>query len=86
MKRLLMSGALALGLGLVGVGPASAATTTTTVTVTPSQLLYNTPPTAAGQFVAINQSGKLGSVGIVVGPATPPLGSGSLQLSVTQST
>ena len=81
MKRLLSGGALALALGIMGVAPVGAATTT--VTVTPAQLLYNTAPTAPGQFIAINQSGAGGSVGIVTGPAPTPLGVGSLQLSVT---
>ncbi len=81
MKRILLSGVLALGLGLVGLVPAGAATST--VTITPAQLLSNTAPTAMNQFIAINQSGGGGSVGIVNGPAPTPLGVGSLQLAVT---
>jgi len=54
---------------------------TTTVIVSPTDLVNGTP--SPGQFVVINQSGGLGGVGMVFGPATPPRGVGSLQLTVT---
>lgn len=82
MKRLLMSGVLAAGLTLLGVVPAGAATTT--VTITPAQLVWSAASLSGpNQFLAINQSGGSGSVGMVAGPSTPPLGRGSLQMSVT---
>ncbi len=61
--------------------PAAASASTITVTVAPSDLVTGVP--TANQFEVINQSGGAGSVGLVVGPATPPLGTGSLQLTVT---
>ena len=85
MKRFLTGGAVALALGFLGVAPVGA-TTTTTITITPAQLVWSaTSLTGPNQFLAINQSGGGGSVGIVPGPSTPPLGRGSLQLSVTAS-
>ncbi len=54
---------------------------TTKVVVAPPDLVTGSP--LPGQFVVINQSGDQGGVGIVYGPATPPLGQGSLQLNVT---
>jgi len=54
---------------------------TTTVVVSPTDLVTGSP--SQGQFVVINQSGGLGGVGMVYGPATPPRGVGSLQLNVT---
>ena len=54
---------------------------TTTVVVSPTDLVTGSP--SQGQFVVINQSGGLGGVGMVYGPATAPRGVGSLQLKVT---
>ena len=54
---------------------------TTKVVVAPPDLVTGSP--LPGQFVVINQSSGQGGVGIVYGPATPPLGLGSLQLTVT---
>ncbi|HET9016544.1 MAG TPA: hypothetical protein VFN57_13175, partial [Thermomicrobiaceae bacterium] len=68
----------ALGTAVPSMAAASAATT---VVVTPADLVSGAP--SPGQFVEINQSGGGGGVGIVFGPGVPPLGLGSLQLSVT---
>ena len=65
----------------VAIPSVASATTATTVVVSSSDLVTGSP--APGQFVVINQSGGLGGVGLVFGPATPPLGLGSLQMNVT---
>ena len=52
-----------------------------TVIVSSSDLVTGSP--APGQFVVLNQSGGLGGVSLTFGPATPPLGVGSLQMTVT---
>ena len=74
---------LAVSLAIPSVASASTATTATTVVVSSAGLVTGSP--APGQFVVINQSGGLGGVGLLFGPATPPLGSGSLQMAVTGS-
>ncbi len=73
---------LALAVSVAGLSVA-AASTSTTVVVTSTDLVTGTP--SPGQFVVINQSGGSGSVGMVFGPGTPPLGLGSLQLTVIGS-
>jgi len=59
---------------------AAAGTGTTSVVVTSTDLVTGSP--SPGQFVVINQSGGGGGAGMVFGPASPPLGLGSLQLTV----
>jgi hypothetical protein len=82
MRRIISVGVgAALILGLSVAIPSVASASTTTVTVSPADLVTGSP--APGQFVVINQSGGLGGVGLVFGPATPPLGKGSLQMTVT---
>lgn len=71
--------AFMVALGVLAPSVASASTTTTVVSS--SDLVTGSP--APGQFVVINQSAGGGGVGLVFGPATPPLGLGSLQMSVT---
>jgi hypothetical protein len=84
MRRIISVGVgAALILGLSVAIPSVASASTTTVTVSSADLVTGSP--APGQFVVINQSGGLGGVGLVFGPATPPLGQGSLQLAVTGS-
>jgi len=82
MRRIITTGAgAALVLALSVAIPSIASATTTTVVVTSTDLVTGVP--SPGQFVVINQSGGHGGVGTVLGPATPPLGSGSLELRVT---
>jgi hypothetical protein len=83
MRRIVSVGiGTALVLAMVMAIPSVAsASTPTTVTVSSSDLVTGSP--GPGQFVVLNQSGGLGGVGLVFGPATPPLGQGSLQMSVT---
>ncbi len=82
MRRIISVGVGAvLMLGLSIAIPSVASASTTTVTVSSDDLVTGSP--APGQFVVINQSGGLGGVGLVFGPATPPLGLGSLQMNVT---
>ncbi len=82
MRRIISVGVgAALILGLSLAIPSVASASTTTVTVSSADLVTGSP--APGQFVVINQSGGLGGVGLVFGPATPPLGQGSLQMAVT---
>lgn len=70
------------GLVLAGTGSAYAGTgTATTVTVRSVDLVGGAP--GPGQFAVINQSGRGGGVQMASGPATPPLGAGSLAMSVT---
>ena len=78
------------GIGVVGVaglmlaGTASAYAGTgaaTTVTVRQVDLVGSAP--GPGEFAVINQGDGGGKVQIVSGPATPPLGTGSLAMSVT---
>ena len=71
----------ALILGLSVAIPSVASASTTTMTVSSADLVTGSP--APGQFVVTNQSGGLGGVGLVFGPATPPNGKGSLQMTVT---
>ena len=82
-KFISAAGGLALIASLALVAPVSASATAATVTtVTPVDLVAASP--APGQFEIINQSNASqgGGVSIVVGPQTPPLGLGSLQLSI----
>jgi len=83
MRRTIAAGAgTALVLALSVAIPSMASASTTTVVVTSADLVTGLP--SPGQFVVINQtSGGHGGVGAVLGPATPPLGPGSLQLTVT---
>ena len=83
MRRIISVGlgtALFLGLS-IAIPSVASASTATTVVVSSSDLVTGSP--TPGQFVVINQSGGLGGVGLVFGPATPPLGVGSLQMAVT---
>jgi hypothetical protein len=84
MRKIVSLGAgaaLVLGLGLA-VPLAAKATTATTVVVTNSDLVSAAP--SAGEFVVINQGSTASAAPInVTGPATPPLGQGSLQMSVS---
>ena len=85
MRRIVSGGvgtALVLVLSLA-IPSVASASTATTVVVSSSGLVTGSP--APGQFVVINQSGGLGGVSLVFGPATPPLGSGSPQMAVTGS-
>ena len=82
MRRIIGAGAgAALVLVLSVALPSMASAAPTTVVVTSTDLVTGVP--SPGQFVVINQSGGHGGVGTVLGPATPPLGPGSLQLTVT---
>ena len=60
-----------------------------TVDIAPADLVQcpsgqECAPNKANQFTVVNQSGASGSVSIVAGPDTPPLGAkGSLQMAVT---
>jgi hypothetical protein len=85
MRRATAIGAgAALVLALSVAIPATASASATTVVVTSADLVTGIP--SPGQFVVINQSGGHGGVGMVIGPATPPVGVGSLQLTVTGAT
>ena len=81
-KTIYAAAGAVLVIGIAAPGWAFAAGPTT-VEVTS---LATAPPTGPNQFVAINQSGATGDVSLVSGPATPPLGAGSLQMSVSGST
>lgn len=86
MRRIvsvLAGAALVLAMS-VAIPSLASASTSTTVVVTSTDLVTGTP--SPGQFKVINQGGGGGSVGMVFGPGTPPLGLGSLQLSTTGTT
>ena len=69
-------------LALVGVvGPAAAATTTT-YRVDETSLVASPASAVNGHWTVVDQTGS-GQLVFVDGPAAPPLGIGSLQLSVT---
>lgn len=74
---------IALVVALSIAMPSIASAQPTTVIVNPSDLILPPAIPSTGQFEVLNQSGGQGTVGIVSGPATPPAGTGSLQLTVT---
>ena len=71
-------------LALVGVVGPAAATTTTTYRVDETSLVGSPALAVNGRWTVVDQTGS-GQLAFVDGPAAPPLGIGSLQLSVTAS-
>ncbi len=87
MRRSVSLGAGVLLVLSLGVTPLTSVTagaaTATNVLVTNADLIPNALP-GPGQFAVINQGGtSTGGAVNVLGPATPPLGVGSLQMTVT---
>ena len=84
MRKIVYAAAgIALAAGIATPMMAMAANSTTVV-VTGADLTTSTAP-GPNQFLVIEQRGTGGGVSTVHGPATPPLGMGSLQLAVAST-
>lgn len=81
MRRIISIGVGAALATVVSLAiPSVAMAATSTVVVSSANLVTGSP--APGDFVTVNQSSGIGGVGLVFGPSTPPLGTGSLQMTV----
>lgn len=82
--RAALAGILASALAVAGIAGPVAAGSTTTVVVVPASVV-GSPAAAINGHWTIDDQTSGGSLAFVSGPNTPPLGSGSLQLSVPSS-